>query len=200
MPRLQIFAEKTFANSHKTAKFMEVFSLKTFPLYGTLCVWMAYCFYYLYYEEFVEFLLTSPSLPSPFTHMHTPHPQTSTSQTMLFYYAISLHSLFPIGLPSPPTGLSPSPQAANILRLQWEAPFSLPGENISYIFHTRNLRTGATMSGVTVSGTSTTFERPQEDQACDRYEFTVCSNNTVGPSENCTAVEASTPSGKQSFL
>ena len=28
------FAEKTFANSHKTAKFMKVFSLESFPLYG----------------------------------------------------------------------------------------------------------------------------------------------------------------------
>ena len=149
----------------------------------------------------MEFLLTSPPPPSPFTHMHTPDPQTPT---YFSNYAILLCNLPPSlsfpGLPNPPTGLSLSPQATNILRLQWEAPFSLPGENISYIFHTRNLRTGATMSGVTVSGTSTTFERPQEDQACDRYEFTVCSNNTVGPSENCTAVEASTPSGKQSFL
>ena len=30
------FAEKTFANRHKTAKFAKVFSLKSFPLYGTL--------------------------------------------------------------------------------------------------------------------------------------------------------------------
>ena len=29
-----IFAEKTFAYSHKTAKFVKVFSLKSFPLYG----------------------------------------------------------------------------------------------------------------------------------------------------------------------
>ena len=28
------FAEKTFANSHKTAKFAKVFSLESFPLYG----------------------------------------------------------------------------------------------------------------------------------------------------------------------
>ena len=27
--------EKTFAYSHKTAKFVKVFSLKSFPLYGT---------------------------------------------------------------------------------------------------------------------------------------------------------------------
>ena len=158
---------------------------------------MAYCIYYLYYEV----CGISFDFPSPFTYMHTPDPQTP----MYFSnYAILLCNLPPSlsfpGLPSPPTGLSSSPQAANTLRLQWEAPFSLPGENINYIFHTRNLRTGATMSGVTVTGTSTTFEKPLEDQACDRYEFTVCSNNTVGPSENCTAVEASTPSGKQSFL
>ena len=29
------FAEKTFACSHKTAKFAKVFSLECFPLYGT---------------------------------------------------------------------------------------------------------------------------------------------------------------------
>ena len=103
------------------------------------------------------------------------------------------------GLPNPPTGLSSFPQAVNTLRLQWEAPFSLPGENISYILHTRNLRTDATLSGVTVAGISTTFTRPEGDQACDRYKFTVCSNNAVGPSVNCTTVEASTPSGKQSY-
>jgi len=28
------FAEKTFANSHKTVKFTKVFSLESFPLYG----------------------------------------------------------------------------------------------------------------------------------------------------------------------
>ena len=28
------FTEKTFANSHKTAKFAKVFSLESFPLYG----------------------------------------------------------------------------------------------------------------------------------------------------------------------
>ena len=158
---------------------------------------MAYCFYNWYYEEFVEFLLTSP--PPLHTHAHT-----TPSNSYFSNYAILLCNFPPSlsfpGLPNPPTRLSLSPQAANILRLQWEAPFSLPGENINYIFHTRNLRTGAMMSGVTVTGTSTTFEKPLEDQACDRYEFTVCSNNTVGPSENCTAVEASTPSGKQSFL
>ena len=28
------FTEKTFANSHKTVKFVKVFSLESFPLYG----------------------------------------------------------------------------------------------------------------------------------------------------------------------
>ena len=31
------FAEKTFANRHKTAKFTKVFSLESFPLYSTMC-------------------------------------------------------------------------------------------------------------------------------------------------------------------
>ena len=30
------FPDKTFANSHKTTKFMKVFSLKSFPLYGSM--------------------------------------------------------------------------------------------------------------------------------------------------------------------
>jgi len=30
------FMEKTFADSHKTAKFVKVFSLESFPLYGIL--------------------------------------------------------------------------------------------------------------------------------------------------------------------
>ena len=34
MPCPQISREKTFVNSHKTAKFMKVFSLESFPLYG----------------------------------------------------------------------------------------------------------------------------------------------------------------------
>ena len=37
MPRPN-FAEKTFAYSHKTAKFTKVFSLTSFPLYGILTV------------------------------------------------------------------------------------------------------------------------------------------------------------------
>ena len=32
------FAEKTFVNSHKTVKFVKVFSLKCFPLYSILCM------------------------------------------------------------------------------------------------------------------------------------------------------------------
>ena len=32
------FAEKTFVNSHKTAKFTKVFFLKSFPLYSTVVV------------------------------------------------------------------------------------------------------------------------------------------------------------------
>ena len=31
------FHGENFMNSHKTAKFAKVFSLKSFPLYGTLC-------------------------------------------------------------------------------------------------------------------------------------------------------------------
>ena len=33
------FTEKTFANSHKTSKYVKVFSLKSFTLYGTLPYW-----------------------------------------------------------------------------------------------------------------------------------------------------------------
>ena len=124
------------------------------------------------------------------------HTSLTARQTLLCNLPPSVS--FP-GFPNPSTGLSSSPQAANTLRLQWEAPFSLPGENVSYILHTRNLRTDATIRGMTVTGLSTTFTRPQEDQACDRYKFTVCSNNAVGPSKNCTTVEASTPSGKQNL-
>ena len=36
-PHPQNFAEKTFANTHKTAKFTKLFSLESFPLYGILC-------------------------------------------------------------------------------------------------------------------------------------------------------------------
>ena len=50
------------------------------------------------------------------------------------YYAISLPSLFPVGLPNTPTGLSSQPQAASTLRLQWEAPSFLPGEHVPSLF------------------------------------------------------------------
>ena len=53
------------------------------------------------------------------------------------------------------------------------------------------------MIGKVVSGTWTTFKRPRGDQVCDRYEFTVHSNNAVGLSDSFTAVNATTPSGKQ---
>ena len=35
MPRTKFFGKKTFAYSHKTAKFAKVFSLESFPLYST---------------------------------------------------------------------------------------------------------------------------------------------------------------------
>ena len=49
-------------------------------------------------------------------------------------------------------------------------------------------------------GTWTTFKRPRGDHVCDRYEFAVCSNNAVGLSDSCTAVNASIPYGKQLFV
>jgi len=38
------FAEKTFANSHKTAKLAKVYSLQSFPLYGSLYFLPILCF------------------------------------------------------------------------------------------------------------------------------------------------------------
>ena len=40
------FTEKTFENSHKTVKFAEVFSLKSFPLYGNNI-----CLNYMYFHN-----------------------------------------------------------------------------------------------------------------------------------------------------
>ena len=34
-PSLQTIAQKTIIDTHKTAKFVKVFSLESFPLYGT---------------------------------------------------------------------------------------------------------------------------------------------------------------------
>ena len=48
------FTEKTFVNSHKIAKFVKVFSLKSFPLYGNL---------FLFQHEARVLLFLSP-LPS----------------------------------------------------------------------------------------------------------------------------------------
>ena len=38
------FEKKTFVNSHKTAKFAKVFSLESFPLYGSVLRAWRYCF------------------------------------------------------------------------------------------------------------------------------------------------------------
>lgn len=105
-------------------------------------------------------------------------------------------SLSCLGHLSPPLQLSSSPETVATLQLRWKPPFSLQREKISYLLHARNLRTNI-MIGKVVSGTWTTFKRPRGDQVCDRYEFTVYSNNAVGLSDSFTAVNATTPSGKQ---
>ena len=115
-----------------------------------------------------------------------------------WYFIILSPSLSCLGRLTPPLRLSSSPETAATLQLKWEPPFSLQGEKISYLLRARNLRSNMTIEKVAI-GTWTTFKSPQEDHACDRYEFTVCSNNEVGLSDPCTAVNTSTPYGKQLF-
>ena len=118
------------------------------------------------------------------------------NQAMVLYHFTFLSCL---GRLTPPLRLSSSPETAATLQLRWEPPFSLQGEKISYLLRARNLRTNVVIEKVAI-GTWTTFKKPRRDHACDRYEFTVCSNNAVGLSGPCTAVNASTPNGKQLFL
>ena len=56
-----IFVEKTFANSHKTAKFAKVFSLKSFPLYGT-CIYTGHTHIHTHYQQTSSLRLSSQTL------------------------------------------------------------------------------------------------------------------------------------------
>jgi len=101
------------------------------------------------------------------------------------------------GIPAPPSQLSVSAQATALLHLHWEAPFSHLGENISFTLHSVNLRTGTLVTVEEESETCITFGRPEGDNDCDRYNFTVLSENQVGFSDPSAAVTASFPVGPQ---
>ena len=81
------FAEKTFANSHKPQNLRQ-FSPSKLSRYTVLYVYGWHTVSITCTMKFVEFLLTSP--PPSHTCTHQTLKLLRTSQTMLFYYAISL--------------------------------------------------------------------------------------------------------------
>ena len=62
------FTEKTFTNSHKTVKFAKVFSLKSFPLYGTNIVAELIVIYSMQVSlpPYQSLLLPLPAVPTLF--------------------------------------------------------------------------------------------------------------------------------------
>ena len=108
----------------------------------------------------------------------------------------TLPILSPPGRPAPPSQLSVSPEATAVLHLHWEEPFSLEGENISFTLNSTNLKTGTVVMVEEETETCITFERPEGDDECDRYDFSILSENLVGLSEPSATVTAGFPSGK----
>ena len=82
--------------------------------------------------------------------------------------------------PSPPSELTIS-QSGLDLDLSWEAPFSLEGENITYIVRATNTGTGVTTDRTTVTP-QLVFGEFLEDHDCSTYEFSVYSVNLFGQS------------------
>jgi hypothetical protein len=90
--------------------------------------------------------------------------------------------------PNPPTGLMLNPEGLALVAT-WEEPFSLEGEDLSYVITIMN-RGNVVQDGITVNTTTYVLSEPIGERNCSEYAFTVFSENSFGRSRiGITGVE-----------
>ena len=86
------------------------------------------------------------------------------------------------GEPNPPSDASVRPDGARLVAT-WSEPFSLEGEQLSYVIFITNTVTGA-QKEVTVNTTRYVLSEPIGERDCAEYQFTVFSKNSFSKSQS----------------
>jgi hypothetical protein len=76
----------------------------------------------------------------------------------------------------------------------WEEPFSLEGEDLSYVITIMN-NGNVVQNGVTVNTTTYVLSEPIGERDCSEYQFTVFSRNSFGKSQTGMTGVANIPTG-----
>ena len=97
--------------------------------------------------------------------------------------------------PHPPSNLVLEVDGLNLVAT-WTEPFSLEGEEISYVVTVTNKDSGAAAVSITLNETTYFFMKPFGAHNCEGYLFTVFSRNNF--SQSITAVNETgyIPAGK----
>ena len=92
------------------------------------------------------------------------------------------HIYADIGEPNPPTDINVEQNGMNLVAT-WSEPFSLEGEQLSYIVSIMNVVTGD-QKEVTVNTTNYVLSEVMGERDCAEYHFTVFSRNGFSTSQN----------------
>ena len=81
----------------------------------------------------------------------------------------------------------------------WDEPFSLEGEELSYVVSITNTVTGA-QTEVNVNTTRHVLHEPIGERDCAEYEFTVFSNNSYSRNQNGVTGRNHIPTGNNDVI
>ena len=96
--------------------------------------------------------------------------------------------------PNPPFGLNTAVDGLNLV-LTWREPFSLEGEELSYVVSITNT-VSSDKEEVTVNTSRYALTEPIGERDCAEYQFTVFSKNDFSKSINAVTGRANIPTGK----
>ena len=96
--------------------------------------------------------------------------------------------------PNPPFGLNTAVDGLNLV-LTWREPFSLEGEELSYVVSITNT-VSSDMEEVSVNTSRYVLTEPIGERDCAEYQFTLFSKNDFSKSINAVTGRANIPTGK----
>ena len=99
-----------------------------------------------------------------------------------------------IAEPNPPTGLNIVADGLDLVAT-WDEPFSLEGEELSYVITIMN-RGNIAEDDITVNTTRFVISEPTGERDCSEYVFTVFSKNGFSKSVNAITGRANIPTGR----
>ena len=99
--------------------------------------------------------------------------------------------------PHSPSNLDIAVDGLNLVAT-WTEPFSLDGEEISYVISITNMATGSSEEH-TVNETRFIFSRAASQRDCQEYEFTVFSQNSFSKSNDSVSGKRNFPTGNNAL-